>query len=136
MNTDNKPDLQSGENVRFLLKEETHKIIGCAFEVLNEMGHGLNEKTYENALVVEFGLQRIASEQQRRFEVIYKQNTVGSFIPDLIVFDQIIVDIKTIERISDEQRGQILNYLKITGLRVGLLLNFKHAKLEFEQLVL
>jgi len=136
MNTDKKPDLQSGENVRFPLKEETHRVIGSAFEVLNAIGPGLTEKVYENALVVEFGLQGIPCEQQRRFDVIYKENTVGSFIPDLIAFDQIIVDIKTIERISDEQRGQILNYLKITGLRVGLLLNFKHAKLEFERLVL
>ena len=62
MNTDGqKSDLQGGSNKDFLLKDETHAIIGCAFEVLNELGHGLNEKCYENALVVEFRLRRIAS---------------------------------------------------------------------------
>lgn len=136
METDDRPDFQSGESTRLLLKEETHKIIGCAFEALNELGHGLNEKNYENALVVEFRLQNVSCEQQRQFDVIYKDNVVGTFIPDLIAFEQVIVDTKTVERITDEHRGQILNYLRITKLRVGLLLNFKRAKLEFERLVL
>jgi GxxExxY protein len=68
--------------------------------------------------------------------VIYKSVKVGEYIPDLIVFDEIVVDTKTIDRIIDVERGQILNYLKITQLRVGLLLNFKHPKLEWERLVL
>jgi GxxExxY protein len=136
MDTDGRPNLQSGQNARLLLKEETHRIIGCAFEVLNELGHGLNEKNYENALVVEFRLQRIPCEQQRQFDVVYKAHVVGTFIPDLIAFEQVIVDVKTVEKITDEHRGQILNYLRITRLKVGLLLNFKHAKLEFERLVL
>ena len=87
MNTDKKPDLQSGENVRFLLKEETHRVMGCAFEVLNEIGPGLTEKIYENALVVEFGIQNIRCEQQRRFDVIDKQHPVGYYVPDMIAFD-------------------------------------------------
>ena len=135
MNTDEMPDLASSESTRFLLKEETHRIIGCAFEVLNEIGHGFYEKIYENALVVEFGLQGIPCEQQRRFDVLYKKHPVGFYVPDLIAFGQIIVDAKTIERITDEDRGKMLNYLKITGLRVGLILNFKHSKLEFERVV-
>ncbi len=68
--------------------------------------------------------------------MIYKSVKVGEYIPDLIVFDEIVVDTKTIDRITDVERGQILNYLKITQLRVGLLLNFKHPKLEWERLVL
>jgi GxxExxY protein len=135
MNTDEMPDLAGGENSRYLLKEETHRIIGSAFEVLNEIGHGFYEKIYENALVVEFGLQGIAWEQQRRYDVLYKKHPVGFYIPDLIAFGQVIVDAKTIEKITDEERGKMLNYLKITGLRVGLILNFKHAKLEFERVV-
>ena len=135
MNTDEMPDLVNVQNTKFLLNEETHRIIGCAFEVLNEIGHGFYEKIYENALVVEFGLQGIPCEQQRRFDVLYKKHPVGFYVPDLIAFDQIIVDAKTIERISDEDRGKMLNYLKITGLRVGLILNFKHPKLEFERVV-
>lgn len=119
-----------------LLKDDVFKIVGCAMEVLNTLGHGLLEKPYENALVVEFGLKDIPFQQQPRFDVIYKAVKVGEYIPDLIVFDQIVVDTKTIEKITDVERGQILNYLKITGLRVGVILNFKHAKLEWERIVL
>jgi GxxExxY protein len=117
-------------------KEETYVIIGCAFEVLNELGHGLNEKLYENSLVIEFKRRAIAFDQQRRFEVLYKEEHVGEFIPDLIAFGRVIVDVKVIERITDHERGQMLNYLRITGLPVGLILNFKHGKLEFERIVL
>lgn len=119
-----------------LLKDEVYRTVGCAMEVLNALGHGLLEKPYENALVVEFGLQGIPYAQQPRFDVVYKSVKVGEYIPDLIAFDQIVVDTKTIERISDVERGQILNYLKISGLRVGLILNFKHPRLEWERLVL
>src|SRR5438094_7869245 len=135
MNTDNLPDLANAQNTKFLLKEETHRIIGCAFEVLNEIGHGFYEKIYENALVVEFGLQGIPYEQQRRFDVLYKKHSVGFYVPDLIAFGQVIVDAKTIERITDEDRGKMLNYLKITSLQISLILNFKHPKLEFERVV-
>jgi len=135
MNTDDTPDLANVQNTKFLLKEETHRIIGCAFEVLNEIGHGFYEKIYENALVLEFGLQGIPCIQQRRYDVFYKKHPVGFYVPDLIAFDQIIVDAKTIEHITDEDRGKMLNYLKVTNLRVGLILNFKHPKLEFERVV-
>ena len=119
-----------------LLKEEVYQVVGCAMEVLNTLGHGLLEKPYENALVVEFGLKNIPYKQQPRYEVIYKSVKVGEYIPDLIVFDEIVVDTKTIDRITNVERGQVLNYLKITQLRVGLILNFKHPKLEWERLVL
>lgn len=121
---------------RFLFKEETHQIIGCAMEVLNTLGHGLLEKPYENALCVEFGLRAIVFSQQPKFQVLYKTVKVGEYIPDLIVFDKIVVDTKTIDWISDHEKGQVLNYLKITGLRVGLILNFKYAKLQWERLAL
>jgi GxxExxY protein len=137
MNTDEKqPDLQAGSSAAFLLKDETHAIIGCAFEVLNELGHGLNEKCYENALVVEFRLRGIGLTQQCQFAVLYKKERVGLFVPDLIACDQVIVDAKVIDRIADVERGQILNYLRITKLRVGLILNFKHPRLEWERIVL
>jgi GxxExxY protein len=121
---------------RLVLKDEVFKIVGCAIEVLNTLGHGLNEKPYENALVVEFGLQKIPFRQQPRHVVSYKGVTVGEFIPDLIAYDSVVIDTKTIDRITDQERGQILNYLKITGCSVGLLFNFKKPKLEWERLVL
>ena len=136
MNTDEHIDLQAGASQEYLLKEETHEIIGCAFEVLNELGHGLNEKCYENTLVVEFGLRGISCSQQRQYQALYKKVPVGLFVPDLIAFDQVSVDTKVIDRITDHERGQMLNYLRITKLRVGLLLNFKHLRLEWERVVL
>src|SRR2546426_2562157 len=125
MNTDTAPDLRNG-GVETLFKRETHEIIGCASEVLNELGHGLNEKCYENSLTVEFKLRQIPADQQRRFDVLYKGHPVGEFIPDLIAYGKVIVDAKVIDRITDHERGQMLNYLRICKLCVGLILNFKH----------
>ena len=135
MNTDAKPDLH-GSNSKLLLKGETQKIIELAFEVLNEVGHGLNEKIYENSLVVGFKQLGIAFDQQRRFPVHFRGVQVGEFVPDLIAFNAVIVDTKVIDRITDHERGQMLNYLRITKFRVGLILNFKHARLEWERVVL
>jgi len=105
-------------------------------EVINSLGHGLLEKPYENALVVEFNLQNIQFQQQPRFPVIYKSVQVGEYIPDIIVFDKIIVDTKTIDRIGNSEKGQMINYLKITGLKVGLIINFKHPELQWERIIL
>ena len=119
-----------------LLKTEVFQIVGCAIEILNTLGHGLLERPYENALVVELGLRKIPSRQQPSFDVLYKGQKVGVFVPDLIAFDSVVVDTKVIERITDHERGLMLNYLRITGLRVGVILNFKHRKLEWERIAL
>jgi GxxExxY protein len=119
-----------------LLKDEVYRIVGCAMEVLNGLGHGLHEKPYENALVVEFGLKGIPFAQQPGFDIIYKTVKVGEYIPDLIAFNAVVVDAKVIDAITDHERGQMLNYLKITGHKVGVILNFKRAKLEWERIVL
>ena len=119
-----------------ILKEEVFRIVGAAFAVLKELGHGLHEKPYENALVVEFGLLGIPCEQQRRFPVIYKMVPVSEYVPHLIVFGSVIVDTKVIDCITDHERGKMLNYLRITGLKVGPIVNFKRAKLEWERIVL
>ena len=119
-----------------VLKDEVYQIVGCAMEVLNTLGHGLLEKPYENALVIEFGLRGIPVCQQQRFDVRYKTVKVGDYVPDLIAFNKVIIETKTIDKITDVERGQVINYLKITGLRVGVILNFKHAKLEWERIIL
>ena len=121
---------------KLLCRNEVFQIVGCAIEVLNTVGHGIVEKPYENALIVEFGLRKIPFRQQPAFDVLYKGHKVGLFVPDLIAFDSIVVDTKVIDRISDHERGLILNYLRITNLRVGVILNFKHRKLEWERIVL
>ncbi len=117
-------------------REECYRIVGCAMEVLNTLGHGFHEKIYENALVVEFGLQGIPFQQQPNFPVVYKTVECGLYVPDIICFDAIVVDTKTIDKITDHEVGKMLNYLKITGLEVGLLTDFKHAKLEWQRVVL
>lgn len=121
---------------KLLFKDEVFQVVGCAIEVLNTLGHGIVEKPYENALVVEFGLRQIPFKQQPTFDVLYKGQKVGTFLPDLIVFNSIVADTKVIDRITDHERGLMLNYLRITKLRVGVILNFKHRKLEWERIVL
>ena len=119
-----------------LFRNESYQIINCAIDVLNALGHGLLEKPYENALCIEFRERGIPFLQQPKYNVLYKENVVGEYIPDLIVFNQIIVETKTIEAITNNERGQVMNYLKITGLRLGIILNFKHAKLQHMRVVL
>jgi GxxExxY protein len=81
-------------------------------------------------------LARFPYTQQERHRVLYKGELVGEYVPDLVVPQKLIVDTKTIDRITDHERGQMLNYLRITALPVGVIPNFKHARLEWERLVL
>ena len=119
-----------------ILKDEVYAIVSCSIEILNGMGHGLHEKPYENALAVEFVHRGIPFVQQPRYPVHWREVAVGEFIPDLIAYGQIIVDTKTIERITDHERGQMMNYLRITKLPLGLIINFKHRKLEWVRIAL
>src|SRR5215471_891454 len=106
--------MNTNEEKTLLFKQEVFQIVGAAIEVLNEVGHGFHEKPYENALVVEFGLRNIPFKQQPSYNVVYKGHGIGLFVPDLIAFDAVVVDTKVIEGITNVERGQMLNYLKIT----------------------
>ncbi len=119
-----------------IFKDEVFQIIGCSIEVLNSLGHGFHEKPYENALVVEFSHSGIEYSQQQRFPVLHRNIKVGEYIPDLIAHGNIIIDTKVIGRITDHERGQMLNYLRVSKFRLGLIINFKHPKLEWERIVL
>lgn len=99
-------------------------------------GMGCGEKTYERALCIEFRLQKMNFSQQAVFPVIYKGEKVDEYIPDLIVEDRVVVDAKTVDCMGDAEIGKMLNYLRITGLKVGLLINFKHSKLQWKRVVL
>lgn len=114
----------------------THEVIGSAFEVLNTLGNGLLEKPYENALLIELESRNVSVEQQKSFPVLYKTHEVGFYIPDLIAGNNVIIDTKVIDKITNIERAQMLNYLKITKLQIGLILNFKRPKLEWERLIL
>ncbi|MGC6424500.1 MAG: GxxExxY protein [Lentimonas sp.] len=126
MNTDSKEPMY---------KAESQVIVGCAMEVLNEVGHGFHEKPYENALAHEFKLREIPYEQQRSFDIVYKQQKIGEYIPDLLVYDKIVIDLKTIDSITDREIGQMMNYLKVTGYRLGYILNFKHPTLGWKRVI-
>ena len=115
------------------IEELVFKIVGAAMTVHNAIGHGLREKTYERALVVEFQHLGIHYDQQHRYPVLYRDVKVDEYIPDLEVEDLIVVDTKVVTEIHDDDIGQIINYLKITGKSTGLILNFKHPKLEWRK---
>ena len=111
------------------INELTEGIIGAAMHVLNVLKPGLDEKLYERALVIELSERGIASESQNKFDVYYNQQLIGTLIPDLIVESHVIVDAKVVSAFSESHVAQMLGYLNITDLDVGLLLNFKNAKL-------
>ncbi len=119
-----------------LHRDLVFRIVGCAFDVIKEVGHGLHEKPYENALALAFQDGGISVQQQVVFPILFKARRIGEYIPDLIADNSVIIDAKVIDRITDHERGQMRNYLRITGLRVGLIINFKRAKLEWERVVL
>ncbi len=113
--------------------ELTREIIGAAMEVLKALKPGLDEKVYENALVVELRDRRLAVEQQRHYDVQYKEHLVGRLIPDLVVEEKVIVDPKVVDGFHAAHVAQMLGYLAISGLRVALLLNFKHERLQVKR---
>ena len=115
--------------------ELSEQIIGAAMEVLNELRPGQDEKIYERALVIELELRGLATESQRAYPVTYKGHPIGTFIPDLIVSDRIIADPKVVSAFTDAHIAQMLGYLAVTGLKLALLLNFKHAKLEWKRVI-
>ena len=119
-----------------LFRDESYQIVNCAIDVLNTFGHGFLEKPYENALCIELKERGIPFQQQQKHNIIYKGYVVGEYIPDLIVFNNIIVETKNIVAITNAEKGQVLNYLKITGFRLGIILNVKYAKLQYERVVL
>ena len=116
-------------------EELSHEIIGAGMEVLNELKPGLDEKLYENALVIELRKRGHSVEQQKQFPVHYKGELIGKMIPDMIVDGLVAVDPKVVSAFNDDHVAQMLGYLAITELRLALLLNFRHAKLEWRRVV-
>ena len=117
------------------LNDITFRISGCAMDVLNYIGHGFNEKIYENALDIAFGKRNLKFCRQQQYDIRYDGKTVGTFIPDFVVEDQIIVELKTIDKIGNVEKGQVLNYLRASGLSLGIILNFKNPKLEWQRII-
>lgn len=103
--------------------------------VHNTLKPGLREKTYERAVVYELNKRGVNTNQQKSYEVVYDGQVIDRMIPDLIVADSVVVDIKCVTAFDDTHIAQIIGYLSITGLRLGLLINFKHARLQWKRIV-
>ena len=116
-------------------RELSHDIIGAAMTVLNTLKPELDEKIYENALVVELLRRGHRIEQQKSFPVHYEGQLVGRLVPDLIVDDLVVADPKVVETFNETHLAKMLGYLAITGLQLALLLNFKHARLQYRRVV-
>jgi GxxExxY protein len=111
------------------------EIIGAAIAVLNQLKPGLDEKMYENALVIELRHRGHCVEQQRAFSVFYRGQLIGQLIPDLIVDDLVVVDPKVVATFVGTHLAQMLGYLALTKLELAILLNFKEARLSWKRVV-
>lgn len=120
-----------------LFEQETYRIRGACFEVYKEKGCGFLESVYQECLQVELGLQRIEFKLQPRLRLEYKGHPLQSeYIPDMICFEKIVVELKAVADINNEHRAQVHNYLKATGLKLGLLVNFGHyPQIQIERII-
>ncbi|MBW2608661.1 MAG: GxxExxY protein [Deltaproteobacteria bacterium] len=123
-------------NADMNINELTYQINGAIFEVSRTLGAGFLEKVYENALMIEMLKRGLKAESQVPIKVFYKKEAVGEYFADILVQDKVILELKAVENLSKLHEAQILNYLKATGIQVGLLVNFKHPKAEIKRMVL
>lgn len=121
-----------------IYRDESYKIIGACFEVYKQQGCGFTEPVYQECLAIEFGLQEIPFVSQPIVEMDYKGvKLVQHFRPDFVCYDKIVIELKALTKLIDEQRSQTLNYLNANKFRLALLINFGHSpKLEYERIVL
>ena len=118
------------------INEITYKINGAIFEVNRVLGSGFLEKVYENAFMIELKLRGLSARAQVPVSVDYKGEMVGEYFADIVVEDQIIMELKAIATMQNIHEAQLLNYLKATGYKVGLLVNFTHPKAEIKRFVM
>lgn len=128
-------NLDSNGESNFPHGEWTRSIIGAAIEVHSTLGGGFLEKVYENALRIELRKRGVPAVQQKTIEVLYKGEVVGLYVADLMVASTVICEIKAGDFISPAHQAQLLNYLRATGTKVGLLLNFANRRLEWRRMV-
>ena len=118
---------------KLLYKDLTYAIIGAGMEVHQVLGPGFLESVYEQALAHEFTLRGIAYERQAKLTVTYKEIVAGEFRADFLVEDKVVVELKASKTLTEVDEAQLLNYLKGTGFRIGLLLNFGASSLEYKR---
>jgi GxxExxY protein len=121
----------SGEDM--LHEEITGNVIGCAFEVINELGAGFLESVYQKAMIILLKEKGVLAESQHPVKVFFRGECVGDFCADIFVEGKVIVEQKAVKTIVPEHEAQIINYLKATGIEVGLLINFGNPRLEYRR---
>jgi GxxExxY protein len=109
--------------------------VGAAFEVANVLGCGFLEKVYHRALIQELTLRGLSVRSEVQFPVRYKGQNAGDYVADLVVGGQLIVELKCAESLSNEHMAQCINYLKASGLKLALLINFQHSKVEWKRVI-
>ena len=121
-----------------LYRDEVYEIVGAAIEVHKELGDGFLEPVYQESLQIELTRRNIQFEAQKRLQLFYKDVALKKeYIPDFICFDKIVVEIKALDRLSSIETSQILNYLKATKMRVGVLINFGSVgRLEWKRYII
>jgi GxxExxY protein len=121
-----------------LYKEEVYQIIGAAMEIYNQLGNGFLEGVYQDAMGIELAIRKIPYSEQVPIEITYKGQTPRHhYQPDMVLFDKIILEMKAISALGANEEAQLLNYLKASGMQLGLLINFgSKAKLEWKRFIL
>ena len=121
-----------------LFRDEVYHIIGACVSVHKEKGNGFAEPVYQDSLEIELEFLSIPYDRQRNYQLFHRERPLRhTYTPDLLCFDKIIVELKAVKCLTDEHRAQLLNYLKVTGLQLGLLVNFgSHPRLQWERIVL
>ena len=118
------------------INELTYEINGAVFEVNRVLGPGFLERVYQNALMVELRNRGLKAESQAAITVDYKDNVVGEYIADILVEEKVILELETVDRLEKIHEAQLLNYLRATGIKIGILVNFKHTRAEIKRMVL
>ena len=124
------------EKSRVIHKDLSYEIMSAAMQVHNTLGCGFLEKMYENALVIELRKRGVKCERQKPLQVFYGKHIVGDYAADILVENKVILELKVTKEILDIHKAQVINYLKATGLKLGIILNFAQPRLRYQRLVL
>ena len=126
-------DKQNGKDIGLKHEQITKDVIGCAFEVINELGAGFLESVYEKALLLALQQKGLIAIAQHPVKVVFRNECVGDFYADILVEGKVIIELKAVKAIAPEHQAQTINYLNATGIEVGLLINFGNQKLEYKR---
>jgi GxxExxY protein len=116
-----------------LYQELTETILGCCFDVMNELGEGFLESVYKNALLISLREKGLKVDVEKGFEVIFRERKIGLYVADLVVEEKVIIELKCCESLRGEHQAQLINYLKVSNILVGLLINFRKRRLEYKR---